>query len=298
MLTWWTQYVADGNSTTATWMIDDKPAQNATLPDHKPGDSSFYNQKVFDTGPLSMGSHRLSVTYNGNGSNTPLVLSSIFIENGTFPSKTVDLTGLTSPTSPTSPTTTSSSESGRPTTSKLTPLVIGGVVGVVAILFIIFVVFLFAFYRHRRDSAKLSVVEKFDIAGHALDGERGPHNNFGRDTNSSDSGSSSGHIIRSQPLPRKILDDLAGSAPPPHSQIPQTVAFYQPLPRKLLENRDVAPRGGLDPSTSRERGVAPLPGPSVGPSQGRVVVHHDSGVRLNNQAESEGFVRDTPPEYN
>jgi len=294
MLTWWTQYVADGNSTTATWTIDDKPAQNATLPDHK-DDSRLFNQKVFDTGPLSMGSHHLTVTYNGNGSNTPLVLSSVFIENGTFPSKTIDPTA--SPTSTT--TTTSSSETSRPTTSKLTPLVIGGVVGVVAILLIIFVVFLFVFYRHRRKLAKLGVVEKFDIApGHAQDGERGPRNDdFGRDTNSSDSGSSSGHnILRSQPLPRKILDDLAGSAPP-HAQIPQTVALYQPLPRKLLENSDVVPMGGLGPSTSREGGVAPSPiGPSVGPSKGRVVVHHDSGVRMNNQA-SEGIVRDTPPEY-
>lgn len=281
MLTWWTQYVADGNSTTATWTIDDKPAQNSTLPDHKLDDSRLFNQRLFDTGPLSMGNHHLEVTYNGNDSHIPLVLSSIFIENGTFPSKTTDPS--------TSPTSMNNSESSRPTSSKLTPLIIGGVVGVVVILLIIFVVFLFAFLRHRREIAKLSV-EKFDVApGHVPHGEKSRNNNFGRDTASSDSGSSSGHNIpRSQPLPRKILDDLAGTAPPPIAQIPQTVGLYQPLPRKFLENRDVV-RGGLEQSTSRvERGVAPSP---IG---GRVVVHHDSGVRLNNEVS----VGDTPPEYN
>ena len=128
-----------GTSTTATWVIDDNPARNFTLKGHEVNAASVYNQKFFETPVYPFGPHKLTVTYNGDNSKTPLVLGKLVIRNDTavsFPTST--------PTS--TPTTT-------PTTSGHSPAIIGGVIGGVACMvagLLIGSLVLFVLYRRRR----------------------------------------------------------------------------------------------------------------------------------------------------
>lgn len=119
-----------GNSTTATWVIDDNPAQHFTLKGHGVDATTVYNQKFFETPVYPLGPHRLTVTYNGDSSKTPLVLGKIVIHNDTAV-----------------PSTSTSTTSSTHATSNQTPAIVGGVIGGVACLLI---VTLLVLYRRRQ----------------------------------------------------------------------------------------------------------------------------------------------------
>ena len=141
-LTWYGNIPGElsGNATTATWVIDDNPAQNFTLKGHEVNAATVYNQKIFETPVYPLGSHKLTVTYNGDSSKTPLVLGKLVIQNDTaVPSAAV---------SSVVPSTT-----GTHTTSSHTPAIVGSVIGGVACLVTILLV-LFVLYRRRQKKMK------------------------------------------------------------------------------------------------------------------------------------------------
>ena len=115
-----------GNRTTATWAIDDNPAQTFVLKGHGTNATTAYNQKFFETVVYPFGPHKLTVTYHGDSSKTPLVLRQIILQNDTAVTSAI---------------TTHS-------TSSNTPAIVGGVIGGVAFLLILLV--LYVLYRRRR----------------------------------------------------------------------------------------------------------------------------------------------------
>ena len=134
-----------GNSTTATWVIDDNPAQNFTLKGHEVNATTVYNQKFFETPVYPFGPHKLTVTYNGDNSTTPLVLGKLVIQNGTA---TPSATGTATP-----------SATSTHTTSSHTPAIVGGVVGGVACLLTVLLI-LFFLYRRRKQKELTTVVQQ------------------------------------------------------------------------------------------------------------------------------------------
>ena len=118
----------NGNSTTATWVIDDNPAQTFVLEGHGANSTTAYNQKFFETPVYPFASHKLIVTYNGDSSKTPLVVGNIYLQNDTaVPSST-----------------------SMDRTSSHTPIIVGGVIGGVACLLIVFLLVLFVVCRRRQ----------------------------------------------------------------------------------------------------------------------------------------------------
>lgn len=136
-----------GNSTTATWVIDNNPAQNFTLNGHEVNATTVYNQKFFETPVYPFGSHKLTVTYNGDNSKTPLVLGKLVIQNGTAVPSATGTTG-----------TRATSSSSTHATSNHTPAIVGGVIGGVALLIVLSLV-LFVLYRRRQKEKRIKVDE-------------------------------------------------------------------------------------------------------------------------------------------
>ncbi|KAF9524774.1 hypothetical protein CPB83DRAFT_860678 [Crepidotus variabilis] len=73
------------NPTTATYSLDDGSAQKFALKGLADGASPLYNQLFFETSPLPVGRHKLSVSYNGQNveTDTPLVLDYLVVRSGT-----------------------------------------------------------------------------------------------------------------------------------------------------------------------------------------------------------------------
>src|SRR6266511_228288 len=139
-LTWYGNIPGEwsGNSTTATWIIDNNPAQSFALKGHGVNATTLYNQKFFETPVYPPGSHKLTVTYNGDTSKTPLVLGKLVIQNGTaVPSAT-----------------------STHTTPSHTPAIVGGVIGGVACLLIIFLLGLFEYRRRFRQKEMRTQVDE------------------------------------------------------------------------------------------------------------------------------------------
>jgi hypothetical protein len=103
------------------------------LKGHGANATTQYNEKFFETAAYPLGSHTLTVTYNGDTSKTPLVLAYLAIRNDTASS------------------TTGSADSD----SSQTPAIVGGVIGGVAFLLI---VILLVVYRRRKRSNKDTIM--------------------------------------------------------------------------------------------------------------------------------------------
>jgi len=127
----WYATEVGGNSTTGTWTIDDNPTKTFSL--NGRGAPVLYNEKYFQTPQYSMGSHRLIVTYNGDNSTTPLILSYLVVQNGTS-------SHSISPSSQAANTTTRSSTN--------IGAILGGALGGAACILVVVALL----YRHRRNS--------------------------------------------------------------------------------------------------------------------------------------------------
>lgn len=310
-ISWWGYSPGEfpGNSTTATWQVDDDPVQTFIVRGHGDGGTS-YNIKFFETPSYSYGSHRLTVIHKGNGQLTPLNLVTLLVQNGTVPGS-----GVAKPDD--SPTTRST-----PTAAIVGGAVAGGLVLVIAIL-------LFVMFRRRKKSKKSrkepEVVDpiapepfiynptppilpstNMSVSPDNLSSARGKHSlapqrpptilTYSGNNRPTPVGSYGGEEVQSVEYsadstsqsvpysqrghsPRRPLKaqeaEAESRAPSPSTRIPQplhsggTLSDSYPSP---------TPGGGV-----------PISGPA------RIVVHQDSGVRL--QRPTEVPVIDIPPQY-
>ncbi len=284
----------NGNSTTATWSVDEQASQNFILRGHASGAVTLYNQKFFETAVYPVGSHRLTVTFGGSGQTTPLVLESLVIRNGSVP---ISITSSTTETKSTNST-----------------AIIGGVTGGVA--FLVLALLVFIFLRRRRNSRNeledkdVEVSQTFGSAAPALSS----YSNWG--------GSSPppppSPFTTTQSSTSQLHSPSPGYGTQSISNISDSVTtnqflgyggpFQQPRPAKFREAEALAAaaaasspsfRSGQSAKThqrppSQTASDSHYSSVSGGPA--RLVHHTDSGVRLRTEPPQVPVI-DIPPVY-
>ncbi len=145
-----------GSSTTCSWSVDNNLAQTFVLKGHGTDfNETLPNQKFFETTQYSMGSHKLTVVYNGNSSTTPLTVDYLIIQNGTLSSSSSKATS-----------TDSSSLAANPTT-KIGLTIFGVVAGAACLLIVLLSIF---FGQRRRDSANA----RTSLSNPSIEGDEQP----------------------------------------------------------------------------------------------------------------------------
>jgi len=261
------------------------------------GGGPDYNIKFFETPSYPYGSHRLTVIHGGNGQSTPLNLVSLLIQNGTSPGSGVAATP---------------SASATPKSTQ-TALIIGVVAGAVVL---VLAVLLFIMFRRRMKSKK----ERADVD--PVSPEPYLNNPISRSTNipdysTSNWGNHPGPRMASQIPPMKRAYRNANQHTPTDSYGGEEVqsveqssdSMSQSLPhlhggrspRRRLKAQETeaespAASSAQIPQSLHSGGTLsdyspsnPIPGPP------RIVVHQDSGLRM--QRPPEAPVIDIPPQY-
>ena len=287
-ISWWGYNPGEfpGNSTTATWQIDDQPVQTFLIRGHSDGAGSSYNVKLFETPSYPYSSHRLTVIHKGNGQSTPLNLVSLLVQNGTLPSSGVAVPGA------------STTSKSTPTASIIGGAVAGAVVLVVAIL--LFVVF----RRRRKAKKKLEVVDPIISESYLFH----PISQIPPSTDTTDNATSawgrrSDSRMASQSPPTTMTHRSNNRRVPvgsygrdevqsvEHSSDSMSLPYLRRdhSPRRPVKETEAESQAHGTFSDSYPPSNGPIPGPP------RIVVHQDSGVRL--QRPTEAPVIDIPPQY-
>ena len=265
---------------------------------HSDGAGSSYNIKFFETPSYPYGLHRLKVIHQGNGQSTPLNLVSLLAQNGTLPSSGGAITPGDSTTS-----------SSKPT---IAPIIGGAVAGAVVL---VLAILLFVMLRRRMKSKnKPEIVdpitpepylynpisqvppstEKYSgsrmasqspptiLTYGSITNRHVPSSSYGVDVQPSEHSSDS--ISHSLPyLQRDGSPRRPRKAQETEAESPATISSAQ-IPQSLHSGGTFS-----DSHLSSTSGGGPILGPA------RIVVHQDSGLRL--QSSTEAPVIDIPPQY-
>jgi len=284
---------------------------NFLLKGLQPNTATTYNQKFFETPKLSAGQHKLVVTYLGNSQTTPLTLDYLIVQNGTA----------------TNSTSAGGSSGGANTGNKSSNIgpIVGGVVGGVVLITLAIIAFLYIRRRDRRLNEEQSaepkdIIEPFHYMPVSSSTVSPTAHNplssvvtypqvqsgdpFGRPSPSQTEiqsinppGSSSSGGTRPNPLqPQRdhghnrfpSSSDL--STPGVTSNATQYVP-YNPTSDKV-QREAAATAATIHP---QRRTQQPLASPPLSDDSGsRVILHEDSGIRLN---QNEPSVVEVPPVY-
>jgi len=125
----------------ASYSIDDSADSAFALKGLAPKSHTLYNQLLFKTEPLPLGTHTVTVKYLSDHKSTPLALDYLIVDTGTSITRT--------PTTTASPTLPSASIAAVSGSSKKHINVIGAVLGTLAGVLVLLVL-IFVYYRHRR----------------------------------------------------------------------------------------------------------------------------------------------------
>lgn len=156
---WYYAIASDASTTSssATFTLDDGAPQTIAIPGRGASQTSnWYNQFLYQSEDYPMGSHTLTVTYEGDASSSPLTLQYLVVQNGTALSSTssssTSAQSGTTPVHSSASTSAPSLPSASSQNSTKTPLaaIIGGTLG--GIIFLLVVAFLFVFLRRRKKS--------------------------------------------------------------------------------------------------------------------------------------------------
>ncbi|KAF9528099.1 hypothetical protein CPB83DRAFT_907035 [Crepidotus variabilis] len=143
----WTIHEYPGNATSGSYRIDGSSPQKFNINGHREGvTTTFYNQKLFETPTLPMGSHKLSVTYDGNRKTSPLTLDYLIVQNGTAP-----------------PSNNAGSHETISAKKSNLGAIVGGAIAATCFVCLIFVVIIFLRQRrrHHGDNTSLLQVKSF-----------------------------------------------------------------------------------------------------------------------------------------
>lgn len=156
------------NASSASYSIDGGPPVSFRLNGLPPtATSTVYNQVFFTTPDLSPGAHSLVVTYLGNNSVTPLVLSHMYVTNVTLPSAP-QLGSNTSNNSAPISNSGGSLSSPSPTPSAVSSssvvpygAVFGGIFGAVSLIALVFIaLLLFRAYKRGKREAHQRILDQ------------------------------------------------------------------------------------------------------------------------------------------
>ncbi|KAH6888342.1 hypothetical protein BKA70DRAFT_1079473, partial [Coprinopsis sp. MPI-PUGE-AT-0042] len=133
-------------STTATYTLDGGPPVTFALRGPGKDEDTIFNQRFFETPPLSPGSHRILVVYGGNQETTPLTLTHLSIEGA----NSVSLSALYIPSQTSNSSSRPNSDQTEAVASTTRPVgaIIGGTVGGFAII-VAFTLAIFLLLRRR-----------------------------------------------------------------------------------------------------------------------------------------------------
>lgn len=298
--------------TTAAYAVDGGPLTTFALKGLTDKQPTLFNQKFFETPWLELGPHRVLVVYQGNSDTTPLTLTNVFIEGGNATNPLPEDPSIFPPGSSLSP---SPSEAGS--NEKKAPIgaIVGGVAGGLAIIAAaIFAAWFMIRRRKSKERARANMqAVPFDsiadlpstLSPSTFEKDRGYGNNNNHPTPvyaaqhgqvlgqgaaarsghgpmpsgstewTYDGSTSHGHrpLVGSPgPSPSMLVTNASNAGPnmsPTHLGRTNMGAFAQPL------------RKGQIMLEAREHGSPGYTG--VPANDARVVLHEDSGVRMDAQ---------------
>ncbi|KAH6893731.1 hypothetical protein BKA70DRAFT_1118977 [Coprinopsis sp. MPI-PUGE-AT-0042] len=291
-LSWWAFIPGEfpKAATSGTYTIDDGRPTSFTLAGLGVNDPTTYHQMIFQTPSLPRAPHKMVVTYQGGGDVTPLPLTHVLVSNGnaTAPRQgdpsVFELASMTSAApSPSDSGGAKPTDGSEPGGSKSNiGAIVGGVVGaLVLIAATIAVLFFLRRRRRKRDSMPEPVVIPFSPQqnsrpsgmghrpGQASDSEM-TSSGYGSSAAAATAGGAAGGGGAHGYAPRRKGD--TGGTPPVGAAAP------------------VAGSGGGSGFVPRRKGDVP---PPQNPS--RVMLHEDSGIRMNQAPEEP--VEELPPVY-
>lgn len=320
-LSWWGFIPGEfaKGPTTGSYAIDGQVATSFSLRGLAADQGTTYNQKIFETPLLSAGPHRILVIYQGSGQTTPLPLTNLLIEGGNFTSPLPGEPSIFAPPGSSSTPASPSNSSAAAGDSKSAPIgaIVGGVLGGLAIIAATIVA---AFLILRRRKKRESVYG-------------GPHNGNPPPTQQMNDGHTpiyyanhtsphqeqplgqahtQGRMHRSMPSgatdqwtydPPSSLGHRAAGSPPPVPTLSAPGFASPPLSSTYTSsaaanvshtNLETGSSSGGMPAPLRKSDVVRLEARNLGSdASSRVVMHEDSGVRMDSQ----GNMMEVPPLY-
>ena len=242
--------------------------------------TTIYNQKFFETGQLTEGSHTLKAVFEGNNS-TPLTLTSLIVQNGTFSSTTPSVSSQVTSSTPSS---VISGASAIVKSSTPVGAIAGGVVGGLAL--IVFVIFgcLFLHRRHKRATQEQNLISKpepFDPA-YPSSITQNPSPSVATSFSPTSQTVTNGHVYHSS----------MSSLTPTNLQ---PVRFQQTT-SSTADSSFYLPSVPSPPSSRKAEALASAPVQSNDTQLPNVVLHADSGIRMPSSTAGTSVV-DVPPLY-
>ncbi|KAH6890045.1 hypothetical protein BKA70DRAFT_1409027 [Coprinopsis sp. MPI-PUGE-AT-0042] len=291
--------------TTASYSVDGGPATSFALKGLAEDQGTVYNQKFFETPLLPSGPHRVFVVHGGNGQTTPLTLTNLLIEGG---NSTSPLPGDPSIFAPGSSSPPSESDGASTTGGSKPPIaaIVGGVLGGLAIITATMIVAFFIIRRHRtnaRSRANEYVVPFDSVVAHPPTHDKG-----GGNTNNSDRTAPMNPTYHAVPHQEQTLGQglaapnwghkrmLSGSTDQGTSDPPGSHGHASPPPPpnpSRNASNSIYPSPPLSTNTSSAGPNIPHTHLGSSANGSRVVMHEDSGVRMDAQ----GNTIEVPPLY-
>ncbi|KAH6879650.1 hypothetical protein BKA70DRAFT_206662 [Coprinopsis sp. MPI-PUGE-AT-0042] len=302
--------------TTGAYTIDGGPATSFALKGLTESQPAMYNQKFFETPLLSPGPHRVFVVYQGSSETTPLTLTNLLIEGGNFTAPLPGDPSIFAPGANSSSTASDGEGGSKPPIGAI----VGGVVGGLAIIAaIILAVFFIICRRKSKERARAnmhavpfdSVVDLPSSSTYEKDGSNASPSNYAAPINAAyhavphhqqtlgqGLAPNRGH----RPMPSGATDQWSydppsshGHGPPPHHNRNPSFNHY---PSPPMSTTNTSSMGSAAPPLRKEQIMLEARNQGSGytsssASDSRVVLHEDSGVRMDAQ----GNAIEVPPLY-
>ncbi|KAJ7481803.1 hypothetical protein FB451DRAFT_1237221 [Mycena latifolia] len=138
------------NASSGTYSIDGGPPVSFVLPGLPAQSATLYNSLLFTTNTLISAAHNLVVTYAGDSTKTPLVVSTFYVTNTSTPASTSTSSSSNSTPSPDLSTTPVTTTKSTPTAA-----IAAGTVGVIVVLALVAGLVFWCRRRRRRAAEDL-----------------------------------------------------------------------------------------------------------------------------------------------